>query len=160
MLQEGNDRSKFRILAVDDVETNLLLLRWMLERDGYTNVTTTTDPQRVPGMFLEIRPDLVLLDLHMPVIDGFELMDRLRRSDGDGSDVPFVVLTADATDETRRRALWMGARDLVTKPIDRVELLRRVRDLLHVEQLQDLPREHNVHLADEVEMLERRVRAA
>lgn len=149
MLQEGHDRNRVRILAVDDVESNLLLLRRMLERNGYTNVAMTTDPERVPGMFLKVRPDLVLLDLHMPVIDGFELMDRLRTLTGDGSDVPFLVLTADATDETRRRAFSMGAHDLLTKPIDRVELLLRVRDLLQTKQHED-----------EVEMLERPRRGA
>lgn len=153
MLQEGHDRNRVRILAVDDVESNLLLLRRMLERNGYTNVAMTTDPERVPGMFLKVRPDLVLLDLHMPVIDGFELMDRLRTLTGDGSDVPFLVLTADATDETRRRAFSMGAHDLLTKPIDRVELLLRVRDLLQTKQ-------HNARLEDEVEMLERPRRGA
>src|SRR3954447_14071886 len=114
---------ELRILAVDDEEPNLRLLQRILERDGYTRVHVTTDPSKVPGLFVEIRPDLVLLDLHMPRMDGFELLDRLTPLTGDGGDVPFLVLTADATDETKRRALSVGARDFLTKPLDRIELL-------------------------------------
>jgi putative two-component system response regulator len=141
---------QLRIVAVDDEESNLLLLKRILERDGYTHVFVTRDPARVPDMFVELRPDLVLLDLHMPGMDGFELMDRLAPLTGDGNDVPFLVLTADATDETKRRALSVGARDFLTKPLDRVELLLRVRNLLHVKQLQDRLREQNAELEDKV----------
>jgi putative two-component system response regulator len=141
---------QLRILAVDDEEANLLLLRRILERDGYTAVEVTTDPFRVPGMFGEIRPDLVLLDLHMPGMDGFELMEELGPLTDHGSSVPFLVLTADATDETRRRALSVGARDFLTKPLDRIELLLRVRNLLQVKQLQDRLREQNANLEDTV----------
>jgi putative two-component system response regulator len=141
---------ELRILAVDDEESNLLLLRRVLERDGYTHVAATTDPTRVPGMFVESRPDLVLLDLHMPGMDGFELMERLAPGPGDGPGVPFLVLTADATNETKRRALSLGARDFLTKPLDQIELLLRVRNLLQVQQLQDRLREHNANLENEV----------
>jgi cyclic di-GMP phosphodiesterase len=138
------------IVAVDDEESNLLLLQRILERAGYTDVHVTTEPSRVPGMFVELRPDLVLLDLHMPVMDGFELMDRLAPLTGDGNDVPFLVLTADATDETKRRALSAGARDFLTKPLDQIELLLRVRNLLHAKQLHDRLREHNAELEHKV----------
>lgn len=138
------------ILAVDDEASNLLLLRRALEHDGYARVETTTDPVRVPAMFAETRPDLVLLDLHMPGIDGFELMARLAALGGEATAVPFLVLTADITDETKRRALSLGARDFLTKPLDRIELLLRVRNLLQVKQLEDRLREHNAKLEDEV----------
>jgi len=141
---------ELRILAVDDEESNLLLLQRILERDGYTHVDVTTDPTRVPRMFVESRPDLVLLDLQMPGMDGFELMERLRSVTGEGAGVPFLVLTADATQETKRRALSVGARDFLTKPLDQIELLLRVRNLLQVQQLQDRLREQNAHLEDEV----------
>ncbi len=135
---------------VDDEESNLLLVRRILERDGYTGVVVTADPSRVPGMFVELQPDLVLLDLHMPGMDGFELMDRLGPLTGHGSGVPFLVLTADGTDETRRRALSVGARDFLTKPLDRIELLLRVRNLLQVKQLQDRLRDQNADLEETV----------
>jgi putative two-component system response regulator len=141
---------ELRILAVDDEESNLLLLRRILEREGYTRVEVTTAPSRVPGMFVESRPDLVLLDLHMPEMDGFELMERLAPLTGDGAGVPFLVLTADATEETKRRALSLGARDFLTKPLDRIELLLRVRNLLQVQQLQARLHAHNARLEDEV----------
>ncbi len=132
---------------MDDEESNLLLVSRILEQAGYTQVETTKDPTRVPRMFEEIRPDLVLLDLNMPLMDGFELMERLGTAT---RDVPFLVLTADATDETKRRALSAGARDFLTKPLDRIELLLRVRNLLQVQQLHDRLQAHNANLEDEV----------
>jgi putative two-component system response regulator len=139
-----------RIVAVDDHEPNVLLLQRILERDGYTQVQVTTDPSRIVGMCVESAPDLVLLDLHMPQVDGFELMQRLATLIDAGSDVPFLVLTADTTEETRRRALSVGARDFLTKPFDHTELLLRVRNLLQVKQLQDRLREKNTNLEAEV----------
>jgi putative two-component system response regulator len=150
MNDHEQDLRRLRILAVDDEESNLLLLRRILERDGYTRLTVTTDPSRLPGLFVECQPDLVLLDLHMPGMDGFEVMDRLAPLTADGNDVPFLVLTADATDETMRRALAMGARDFLTKPLDRIELLLRVRNLLHAKNLQDRLREQNSNLEEKV----------
>ena len=126
-LNDDQTLKGLRILAVDDDEANLLLLRRILEREGYTRVDATTDATRVAGLFAERRPDLVLLDLHMPGIDGSEVMERLAPLTADATPVPFMVLTADATDETKRRALALGARDFLTKPLDRVELLLRVR---------------------------------
>jgi putative two-component system response regulator len=150
MTPEVQSLNELRILAVDDERSNLLLLRRILERAGYTQVRATTDPTRVPGMFLEAEPDLVLLDLQMPEMDGFELMERLAGVTGDGTDVPFLVLTADATEETKRRALSMGARDFLTKPLDQIELLLRVRNLLQVRQLQSRLQQQNERLEDEV----------
>jgi putative two-component system response regulator len=134
------------ILAVDDEEANLLLLRRLLERAGYRRVMTTREPTQVPLLFMEKRPALVLLDLHMPEMDGFELMERLGPVDG----VPFLVLTADATDETKRRALALGARDFLTKPLDGIELMLRVRNLLQVQHLQSRLLEHNASLENQV----------
>jgi len=138
------------ILAVDDEAANLLLLQQILELEGYRRVTTTTDPTKVAAMFRAQRPDLVLLDLHMPRINGLQLMDQLRGGDVDAHDVPFLVLTGDVTDETRRRALAAGARDFLIKPLDRVDLVLRVRNLLEVKDLQDRLRRHNARLEAEV----------
>ena len=144
------DLKQLRILAVDDEESNLLLLQRILERDGYTQVAVTKDPTRVLQLFGETRPDLVLLDLHMPEMDGFELMERLNTMVGEGPGVPFLVLTADATAETKRRALAAGARDFLTKPLDQIELLLRVRNLLQVQHLQGRLHEHNINLEEQV----------
>ncbi|HEX3510235.1 MAG TPA: HD domain-containing phosphohydrolase [Solirubrobacteraceae bacterium] len=147
---DEHELKQLQIIAVDDEESNLLLLRRILEREGYTNLHTTTDPAQVAGMFATLRPRLVMLDLHMPQIDGFELMQELAPLTDGPRSVPFLVLTADATEETKRRALSLGARDFLTKPLDRTELLLRVHNLLHVQRLQDQLIEQNVHLEDEV----------
>jgi putative two-component system response regulator len=135
-----------QILAVDDEASNLLLLRRMLERAGYTRVATETDPSRAIQLFVELRPALVLLDLLMPGMDGLELMERLAPVAGGRSGIPFLVLTADATEETKRRALSSGARDFLTKPFSQSELLLRVRNLLEVQRLHEQLREHNAIL--------------
>jgi putative two-component system response regulator len=129
---------------------NLFLVRQLLERAGYTRVHATTDPSRVPALFVETEPDLVVLDLHMPRMDGFELMRRLAPVAGGRTGVPFLVLTADVTEEMRRQALESGARDFLTKPFSPNELLLRVRNLLEVQQLQRWLREQNASLEQQV----------
>jgi len=138
------------ILAVDDEPTNLLLLKRILERAGYARVHTTTDAARVTRMFAEIQPDLVLLDLHMPSIDGFALMEQLAPLAGGRGGVPFLVLTADATESVKRRALASGARDFLTKPFSQAELLLRVRNLLEVQLLHRRLRAQNENLEQQV----------
>ncbi|HTU78661.1 MAG TPA: HD domain-containing phosphohydrolase [Solirubrobacteraceae bacterium] len=147
-MTDDHELKQLPILAVDDEEANLLLLRRVLERAGYTNVATTTDPTRVPAMFLETHPRLVLLDLHMPQMDGFELMERLGPLTTERREIPFLVLTADVTEQARRRALSLGARDFLAKPLDHIELLLRVRNVLHVQQLQDRLFEQNANLEE------------
>jgi putative two-component system response regulator len=141
------------ILAVDDEDVNLILLRRLLERGGYSRVETTTDPLRVPELFAQTNPDLLILDLHMPGLDGFELIERLAPAAGGPSGVPILVLTADANEAVMRRALSSGARDFVTKPIGETELLLRVRNLLAVQHLHRQLRERNAGL--ELQVAER-----
>ena len=150
MSQEEHELKQLPILAVDDDAATLLLLARMLELAGYADVHTTTDPREVPALFLKTRPRLVMLDLHMPAMDGFELMERLGSLTGERRSIPFLVLTADAAEESKRRALALGARDFLTKPLDRTELLLRVRNLLHVQRLQDRLFEQNANLELEV----------
>jgi putative two-component system response regulator len=148
MMTDDHELKQLPILAVDDEQANVLLLQRVLERAGYTSVATTTDPTRVATMFLETHPRLVLLDLHMPQMDGFELMERLGPLTNERRDIPFLVLTADVTDEAKRRALSLGARDFLTKPLDHIELLLRVGNVLHVQQLQDRLFEQNANLEE------------
>jgi phosphoserine phosphatase RsbU/P len=138
--------STLPILIVDDDAPTLALLRGLLEHAGYANVESTTDPRSVPELFMKTNPRLVLMDLHMPEIQGLELMEQLKAMTDVRSGVPFLVLTADESNETKRRALSLGARDFLTKPVDRVELLLRVRNLLRVQQLQDGLFEQNARL--------------
>jgi putative two-component system response regulator len=122
--------SDARILVVDDEETNLRLLRRILEKSGYTNVITTQIGADVAGLVDELSPDLILLDLHMPDPDGFAILRALGpRIDGPGL-IPVLILTGDAASETKRAALSLGARDFLAKPFDATEALLRIRNLL------------------------------
>lgn len=123
------------ILIVDDEVSNVRLLERMLRQAGYANVVATTDARDVPMLFLEQRPDLILLDLHMPHVDGFETLERLSTMIADGAYLPILVLTADITTTARVRALTNGARDFVTKPFDVTEVLLRIRNLLQTRSL-------------------------
>jgi putative two-component system response regulator len=140
-----------RILVADDQELNVLVLEQLLAAAGYAFVRSTTVSTTVPGLVAEMRPDLIALDLHMPLMDGFELLERLAAEPA-ASDVPIVVLTADGTDESKRRALRLGARDFLTKPLDPLEVILRVRNHLAT-------RFAHLQLQQANEHLEARVRA-
>jgi putative two-component system response regulator len=139
-----------RILIVDDQEMDLHLLRGALHRAGFTDVATVAEPLRVPALFAERLPDLLILDLHMPGIGGFALMEKLAPLTGHGTCLPILVITADAEHQARRRALSLGARDFLTKPIEATELRLRVRNLLQVHHLQHELRRHNERLESNV----------
>ncbi|MEP6668437.1 MAG: adenylate/guanylate cyclase domain-containing protein [Chthoniobacter sp.] len=119
-----------RILLVDDQQPNLDLLEVFLGDAGYTDLHSTRDPRRVCELLDTLQPDLVVLDLHMPQMDGFEVMAALRPRIPATSYLPIIVLTADATREARERALSAGANDFLTKPLDETETLLRIRNLL------------------------------
>jgi putative two-component system response regulator len=118
-----------RILLVDDEPANLRLLVSMLQTDGYRNLVPIHDPQALFERYAEAPCDLLVLDLNMPFIDGFEAMRRLKAI-GDPLPPPILVLTAQRGSEHLVRSLAAGARDFVSKPFDRVELLLRVRNLV------------------------------
>jgi putative two-component system response regulator len=141
-----------RILIVDDEPGNVRLLSLLLEEWGHGDLITTSDPTEVPDLFRRERPDLLLLDLMMPVLDGFALLGILGPENQGAVRVPILVLTADVTAATRQRALEEGATDFVTKPFDFDEVRLRVRNLLETRRLM-------VELADEKRALELRVRA-
>jgi signal transduction histidine kinase/DNA-binding NarL/FixJ family response regulator len=118
------------ILVVDDEAANLMLLQEFLRMDGFERVTTTTDPRKVPELFESAAPDILLLDLHMAHMDGFAVMRQLRSTLPAEDYFPILVLTADVTPETKLRALSEGASDFLTKPLDAVEVVLRIRNLL------------------------------
>lgn len=149
-MRADDELTEARILVVDDQEANVRLLERILQRAGYANVATTTDPRQVLAMYGELDPDLIVLDLHMPHMDGFEVMEELGRRVPDGSYLPILVLTADATPQARQRALSMGARDFLTKPFDHDEALLRIRNLLETRSL-------HLRLKDQNEALEQKV---
>jgi len=120
------------ILIVDDQESNVSLLEQMLGDAGYTNVTSTMKPQEVCALHRNNRYDLILLDLQMPGMDGFQVIEALKTNDADGY-LPVVVITAQPGHKLR--ALRAGARDFVSKPFDLVEVKTRIRNTLEVRLL-------------------------
>jgi signal transduction histidine kinase/DNA-binding NarL/FixJ family response regulator len=124
-----------RVLAIDDEPANLDLLSFFLEDEGLSGFTGTSDSRAALRTFDEVRPDLVLLDLHMPHLDGFALMRGLRERVGADEFLPVLVLTADVTPQARLRALEEGASDFLTKPLDAVEVVLRIRNLLRTRVL-------------------------
>ena len=124
-----------RILIVDDEPANVRLLERVLESAGYTDVVSTGDSRQVQDLIGEQRPALILLDLAMPHFDGFAVLEQIKAMLEPGELLPTLVLTADASLEARHRALAAGAFDFVLKPLDQLEVLLRVRNLLAVGQL-------------------------
>ncbi len=124
------DLNACRILIVDDEETNVVLLRTLLEREGYDDIIGLTDPKTALATFVDRAPDLVLLDLMMPAVDGYQLLEGFGRQTAPGDFRPVLVLTADSTASARRRALSLGAKDFVSKPFDVVEVALRIANLL------------------------------
>ena len=123
-----------RVLIVDDEPGNVLLLQEFLAATD-ADIRTLTDSKKVEEVFAEFVPDIVLLDLHMPEPDGFEVLRRLRGVRSRMGFLPVIVLTADTGRTARNSALLLGADDFLTKPLDRVEVRLRVRNLLRTRQL-------------------------
>jgi putative two-component system response regulator len=121
-----------RILIVDDDPANVLLLESFLKADDRT-IRSVADARTAEEAIGAFDPDIVLLDLHMPGLDGFEILRRLRGAHAEF--LPVVILTADADPSTRHRALILGADDFLTKPLDRHDVVLRVRNLLRTRQL-------------------------
>lgn len=153
-----------KILVVDDEKANIRLLEVLLEQEGFTNVHSTTDPRDALRLFREWHPDLLLLDLNMPHLSGFEVLAQLRL-EREAHPTPVLVLTADATTPVKHRALAEGASDFVTKPLDQVEVMLRVGNLLrthfHGMELEEKVRErtHDLETA-QLETVQRLALAA
>ncbi|MBP2297887.1 ATP-binding response regulator [Azospirillum picis] len=138
------------ILIVDDNPSNVDLLREILGHDGYTRVRGETDPRKVPDLCASEPFDLLLIDVRMPHMSGFELMERLKPV-FDGDYVPILVLTAQTDQETRRKSLELGANDFLTKPFIAWELLHRVRNMVEIRKLYRRAAEQNRELERRVE---------
>lgn len=123
-----------KILIVDNQESNVLLLERMLGNEGYSCIAISMEPREVCELHRKNRYDLILLDLRMPGMDGFEVMKGLREIELE-NDLPVLVVTAQP--DQKERAMQAGAKDFVDKPFNRVEVLTRVRNLLEIRLLQD-----------------------
>ena len=117
-----------KILIVDDDDAQVLILRSILRREGFTHVTAEQDPRHTAALFETLQPDLLLLDLNMPHLSGFEVMESLEPKLGDY--FPILMLTADERATTKKQALASGAKDFLNKPFDGVEVILRVCNLL------------------------------
>jgi two-component system, cell cycle sensor histidine kinase and response regulator CckA len=130
-----------RVLIVDDQPPNVLLLERMLRQAGFTNLRSSTNPHAVLSIFAEFQPDILLLDLHMPGLTGFEVMEQLKTVVADNVYFPILVLTADISTAMKQQALGCGAMDFLTKPFDVIEVVLRIKNLLKTRflhlQLQD-----------------------
>ena len=126
---ESYDPKSARILVVDDEPANLKLLSLMLRTEGYHHVELVQDPREVLPRYEAARPDLILLDINMPYLDGYDVMAQIRGLD-DAIKPPVVVLTAQSGEDFLLRALRGGAIDFLSKPFNRRELLARVQNVL------------------------------
>ena len=127
------------ILIVDDKEASVQLLEQMLRGAGYAHIASTMDPQAVCALHRDNRYDLILLDLQMPGMDGFGVMEGLKALEVDGY-IPVLVITAQPSH--KQRALQAGAKDFVSKPFDRTEVLMRVHNMLEVRLCHEAARKH------------------
>ena len=125
-----DEYTQSKVLIVDDEPANVRLLERILQRDGFTEIESTTDPRKFLALYAAKRPDILLLDLHMPGLDGFAVMEQLKGRILPHEFVPILVLTADITPQARQRALEAGAKDFLTKPVDPTEVVLRIRNLL------------------------------
>ena len=132
MMVSATDILNARILIVDDQEPNVNLLEQMLREAGYTSVVSTMDPHEVCALHRKNRYDLILLDLQMPGMDGFQVMEALKVNDANGY-LPVLVITAQPGHKLR--ALQAGARDFISKPFDLVEVRTRIHNMVEVRLL-------------------------
>lgn len=141
-------------LVVDDGPANVLLLDRLLTRAGL-EVVGVTDSREAVERFLAVQPDVVLLDLHMPHLDGVAVLEALAQVIPPDSFTPVIVLTADTTLAAKRRGLLAGAADFVTKPFEQDEVLLRVKSVLRTRHLHQALQRHNQALARTVQAAER-----
>lgn len=137
-----------KILVVDDEEHNVRLLCSLLKAEGYQTVTAHNGREAVERV-KDSSPDLVLLDIMMPDMDGYEAC-QLIKSDPESANTPVIIVTALSDRESKIRGLEVAANEFLTKPIDRIELILRVRNLLKVKEFEDFMVMHNQNLEQEV----------
>ncbi|GAB6989700.1 HD-GYP domain-containing protein [Paenibacillus pini] len=144
------DISLARVLIVDDQEYNVMLLERILQRAGFTNIHKITDPYQIKYRLLEVDPDIVLLDMHMPGMDGLQVLKQIQDHISSESYLPVLMLTADATPEMRKKGLQAGVNDFLTKPYDRTEIILRITNLLKTKQLHNQLQQHKSTLEERV----------
>lgn len=149
----GDQIATCRILVVDDEPANTRIIGRILARAGFSEVILTNDPVQALPIFLANTPDLVLLDLQMPAMDGFQVLEQLGTVIPRDTFLPILILTGDASVDARQRALRAGAKDFLLKPFDTTEVVLRIRNLLETRNLHLLLAAQNRSL--ETKVLER-----
>ena len=139
-----------KILIVDDQKANADLLDNILREHGFIGIQKLTDARLVLPLFADFQPDLVLLDLRMPHIDGLSLMKQLRSQITEGTYLPFLIITGDLSQRVRQEALSLGAKDFLTKPVNPGEAVLRINNLLETRFLHLELQEHNRELNERV----------
>ena len=147
----SSDILNARVLIVDDLEANVRLLERILSSAGYASIASTTDPHEVCELHRKNRYDLILLDLQMPGMDGFQVMESLKEIE-EGSYLPVLVITAQP--DQKLRALKAGAKDFVSKPFELAEVLVRVRNMLEVRLLHGETKNYSIALEQKVQEVE------
>ena len=132
----GLDLKSSVILIVDDQIASICLLQNILRRIGYANVEGITDPRETLTALERCKPDLIILDVHMPHLNGFEVLEELGKVVPRDNFLPVLVLTGDTTGRTKRKALAAGASDLLHKPFNTSEAFVRIENLLRIRMLQ------------------------
>lgn len=148
----GAELRQAKILIVDDEPANLRLLTRALNRAGFSELQCVADPFETMATFERFGPDLVLLDLHMPGLDGLSLLEELRRKLPSEAYLPILMLTGDARSEPRRAALAQGATDFVVKPFDLPEVVLRIRNMLETRALHLMLQQQNERLEVKVQV--------
>ena len=138
------------IFIVDDQESNLRVLERVLSNAGYTSFVSTTDPLKAVELFIQYKPDLVVLDLHMPQLDGLGVLEQLNAHVPADAYVPVLVLTGDLSPTSKQRALSAGAKDFLGKPFDPLEVVLRIKNLLEARSLYLTLQRQNDVLEDKV----------
>jgi putative two-component system response regulator len=149
-----------RIMVVDDSAMNLAIVRDMLKEAGHENVVTETDPVAAVESIKRSAPDLLLLDIHMPKMNGLQVLASLESLIDEPTLLPVCMLTSDGSTGRRREALALGARDFITKPFDEVEVVIRCRNMLRTRHLQVELERRNLTLFEEVRARTRELEAA
>lgn len=150
MEQFSDDRQlcTAKILIVDDESADIRVLEWTLRAARFVNVRSVTDSTKALELYNEFQPDLVLLDLYMPDLDGFAVLKQLRAAAPEEDFLPVLVLTGYDTAETRNKVMAAGANDFLGKPIDCTEVMLRIRNLLQIRFLHRQAREMQIQLED------------
>ena len=147
MMINETDILNASILIVDDLEFNVSMLERILRNAGYTSIASTTNPQEVCDLYQKNRYNVILLDIEMPGMDGFQVLEGLNKIERDGY-LPVLVITGHP--DYKVRALKIGAKDFISTPFDRDEVLARVHNLLEVRLLHKESKMHGKELEQEL----------